>query len=281
MNENFKYSLEQTINTAQGNGTIITAAVDKDGRKYLLQLSAGKSWQTEEELDKAVLGEATVKAGKSAAAKLAILAGLALLGLLFGSTAAFAQGVTTGYVSKSDLSRNLSWSEVVFPGDSLKSIRLLSLEVLLETATNELWIISGTRPITVQYSLNNTQMVVASNSFIPTNQYAILQAPGSNTAYLVRINHTNQLTNVFIGGLSDLPPFFQTNTVVPTNWTLWTCTNRFQSWPGAGRTHMDGPAIWAAAPRAPLGIRVGSAGSYVAANTNQIRGATVIYEPTP
>ena len=208
--------------------------------------------------------------------KISLAAGIATAAL-FTPSPACAQTPTSGHVTKSDLSTSTNWSEVVFPGDAQKRIVLKSLSAQVESATNQIDIFSGTMPLSVFYSLNSTQLVVLTNSFVTTNQWGILQFPGSNTAFVVNI----QLTNVYIGGpgpvLAAMAQSALLAGITNTNCILWACTNRSRLWTSAGAYTENGAAIQGAQIRAPLANRVGSGTGPVAGNSNQVRRATVDY----
>ena len=212
---------------------------------------------------------------------------LASLGLLFGISLTHAQGVTTGHVSRSDHSTSTNWSEVVFPGAPLKSIRLLSLSLQGEAPTNETWMMSGSAAVPVWYGFKlGTNLVVsaATQGSVVTNQYAILSVSNGLINYVVFILNTNNGTNVVFGGPGPVLPALFANYITGitnTNAVLWVCTNRAREWTGTGRSTLDGPAIFAAQVRAPLAIRHGSGSGPVAGNSNQVRRATAYYEPTP
>src|SRR3990167_6559432 len=190
-----------------------------------------------------------------------------------------AQAPLSGYVQRSDLSTSTNWAEVVFPGAPEYQVVLKSLEIQSDSATNETWIFSGTRPITIQYSLASTQLVVLSNSLVMTNMRAIIQHPGSNTAYVVNILFTNNYTNVYIGGpgpvLAELGSTLAGLT--NANATLWLCTNYARIWPGVGRLNLQGEAVHAGQLRAPLGIRTGSITGPAGGVSNQVRSAIALY----
>jgi hypothetical protein len=223
----------------------------------------------EAELDKAN----AKPAGKAAAGALVAL----LLFLLLGGTS-WAQNIviqgqaTDGYVTAQDNTTVTNFNQVCFLGSPTKSIRLLSLYVNGDTNLVDLNVFAGTQPYTVTGIINQTNLVVSSNSGIVTNQLAIIQFGVTN--WIAKVLFTNQATNVFLDSGTQL------GITVPTNAVLWNCNNRFtQRIPNTGPVSLGAEAFLAAQVRAPLAVRLwglAQAGLPSAGNTNRVH-ATVKY----
>lgn len=156
--------------------------------------------------------------------------------------------LTDGYTSQQDETTTTNFNQVVFPGVATKVIRLTAFDVNADTNIADLHIFAGTTPYTVTGIINSTNLTVTSNAGIITNRLVILQFGNSN--WVATVNHTNNLTNIFLAGGATL------GLTVPTNATLWNCTNRAVIRVPTGRTALAGQALFAAQVRAPLAIRL-------------------------
>jgi len=201
-----------------------------------------------------------------AGAALAFLA-LVLFALLTLAAAAQTFTATDGHVSaQSPITTN--YSEVVFSGSPVRTIRLTSVDLQSETNAAFLHYYAGTTPYTVTGVLNGTNLIVTSNAGIVTNQLAILQMGGTN--WTCTILYTNNLTNVFLAGGATL------GFTPLTNSTLWHCGNRHVVGLGITKRQLTGEAIFAAQVRAPLAVRVDPG----VVTSNRLN-ATVKYENSP
>jgi len=176
----------------------------------------------------------------------------AFLALVMLPLAGTVQGQTTAptddYVTLVSNAPATNYTEVVFPGAPTKSIRLTGLDYHSDTNTAMLHLCAGTAPYTVTGVINGTNMVVASNAGIVTNQLAILQIGGTN--WTATILYTNQLTNIVLAGGSTLGFTPLTNSV------LWHCSKRVLFPVNVSTGQRFGEAIFAAQVRAPLAVRI-------------------------
>lgn len=176
--------------------------------------------------------------------------------------------ITDGYVSVQDISTTTNYNQVVFAGAAERAIRLTSLEINADTNIADLHLFAGTEPLTVTGIINVTNLTVTSNAGVKTNQLCIITYGPTN--WIATVNHTNNLTNIFLAGGGTL------GITVPTNSTFWNCTNRYVARLPLGRTSVNGEAILGAQVRAPLGLRLTPS----LQQSNKL-GATVYYRPTP
>jgi hypothetical protein len=198
-----------------------------------------------------------------------LFAEVALFSALLLAAPAVRAQITDGYTSLQDMSTTTNFNQVVFPGAVTKAITLSAFDLNADTNIADLHLFAGTTPYAVTGIINGTNLVVASNAGVVTNQLCILQFGLTN--WIATVLSTNNLTNIFLAGGATL------GFTTPTNATLWNCTNRFVQRVPTGRTAFAGDSIFAAQVRAPTAVRLTPS---LQSGTNKLH-VTAYYRPSP
>lgn len=264
MKVDFKFDIGASVKTPEGDGTIVLAAVDREGPRYLVQLGAGKTWAPESQVQ--AFAPKGVKRDGDAKAALLIGALLFLFALVAPGRAQHVNG-TDGYVTAVSAT-NVTTSEVVFTGEATRQIRLLSVVAESESPTGELYLIGGKTPYGVTAVHSVTNLAVTSNAGVITNRLAIFQVGG--TSIVATILFTNNLTNITLaGGAAAL------GMTPAAGGQLWQC-DIFLEEMGVSKKTWTSESLFSPVRRGPLAVRVNPA----IAASNRL-AVTVKYDVLP
>src|SRR5437667_6115071 len=178
-----------------------------------------------------------------------------------------AAAIKEGYITRSATVAT-NTTEVFFPQNPTKIIRLVSYDVNGDTNTAILTMYSGTLPLTVNGIINVTNLIVTANTNVQTNALVIVQR-SDDTIFSLTVLFTNQFTNIFIAATNPIP--------VLTNDVLWVCTNTAWTIIGSNTVRQSGEALFATQRRAPLTVRVSTSGTL----SNRVNTDRVRYDDPP
>ncbi len=170
---------------------------------------------------------------------------------------------TDGYVTATDT------AQIIFPANPVKVIRLISINVTGDTNTSVLTLQSGlgTYYLTTAATNSDTNLIVASNSGLASNDVIVLQTPANvpvqATIYSVSTNGTNISLTSTLG------------VVASTNSTIWQMGNTRTLTIGSNTFTQTGEAIYVAPSGTPLRLQMSGASTY------PINNATVAYTRVP
>jgi hypothetical protein len=168
-----------------------------------------------------------------------------------------ADAIKDGYVSYSQ-SASTNVAQVIFPSAPLKTIRLVSVDVLGGTAAATMQIMGGTTVTSLLatngISATSTTLVVRSTSGFVSNDVVVVQGTNDFLWQGVLFG-TNSGTNLYF----TMPP---TN-AFPTNAFVYRMSDVFTTIVSNSTVRVTGPSLYGAQRRKPVLVRVNGSSSVV------------------